>query len=158
MPDSQVAVFGTPAEPDLVASLFPDISDTGGPVTALAVHFVRELMNSARIHPAIVEVEESAHGDGVVYGFIVPAHCVQRLHITRCYGRRTTIHAIDEAEKRLLLFGQPRCFQIANHGVNEAFSVKVRFRCCLLQQNSRDRGVGLQSKRTSIAGRGKGRY
>jgi hypothetical protein len=27
-----------------------------------------------------------------------------------------------------------------------------------LQQNSRDRGVGLQSKRTSIAGRGKGRY
>ena len=110
-------------------------------------------MNSAGIHPAIVEVEERAHSDGVINRFVVPAHRMQRFHVERCDIARATIHQVDEAKERLFFFRQPGCFEIAYHATDELFGVQIPVRC-LFQQNSRDRGVGLQSKWTIVAGRG----
>jgi hypothetical protein len=90
----------------------------GGTLTSQAVRFVGERVNTARVDPAVVEVEECAHSDSQVDGVILSAHGMERLHIVFRDSRRVMIHFIDEAKQSLVLLVQSRAFEIPQHAPN----------------------------------------
>ena len=103
--------------------------------------FVAHRVYSTRINPAIVEIEECAHGDRVIDRFIGIANVVQRLYIAPLDVYRIVIHFPNKAQQRFFRFGQRRRFEIRQNARHQFF-VPKQFR--------RDRGVRFRSKRAVI--------
>jgi len=114
------------------------------------VSLVGERRDSARVDPAIIEIEQRADRDRVVDGVVCPAGRVEGLHILGGDFGRAAIYLGHEAEERLLLFGERGRLEIVDDGVDQRLGgvrVEREFRC---EQDRRDRGVRLQSERAVI--------
>ena len=98
--------------------LLSDVAGTGGPQPALTVRLIGKRVYSTRIDPAIVEVEQCAHGDGIVNSFVIPAHRVQGLHVLGGNLGRVVIHFVDKAKERLLGLGDGRSAVIFQNSRN----------------------------------------
>jgi hypothetical protein len=120
----------------------PDVAMSGSPLASLSMGVFRERMHSRGIHPPVVEVEQSAHGDGEKDGVIVPPRIVERLHILGGNPRRIVIHLVDESKQRLVLLVEGRAFQIAKNAPHQLF---------VAQQFRRNCGVRLQSEGTFVS-------
>ena len=79
------------------------------------MRFLTHGMDSAGIDPAIVEIEESADGDGIVNGLVAVADGMQGIDIRGLDGDRFTIDLADEAEESFLRVRQTGCFGIGEH-------------------------------------------
>ena len=99
-------------------------------------------MHAGSVDPSVIEIEKRANRDGIVDRRVRPAGVVQRRDIGGADVNRVAIHLIDEAQQRLLGFGQRRRFEIFDDGQDQGF-VPEQFR--------RNCGVGLQSKRAIVA-------
>ena len=98
-------------------------------------------MNTAGIDPAVIEVKQRAHGDGVVDSFVGIADLVQRLHIFELNIHGISIYFANESHECLFRFGETRGLDIGEDAIDE-FPAPQEFR--------RDRGVRLRSKRTGV--------
>jgi hypothetical protein len=104
--------------------------------------FLAERVDTGRINPAVVEVEERADRNGVVDGGVRPAGLVQRGDIRRSDVNRIAIDFIDETQECLLGFGERRRRDILDDSRDQGF-VPEQFR--------RNCGVRFQSKRAIVA-------
>lgn len=130
------------------APLAPNIADGDGAAGARAVCFIRERVDTACIHPAVVEIEERADRDGIVDRVILPTVGSQGLHIGFRDGRRFVVHAIHKTEKRAFLLLEGTGLDAGENRPDECFAIVER--ALLGEQQRRDRGVRLRSKRTVV--------
>src|SRR5438876_6664658 len=70
----------------------------------LTVTLFRHFVDARGVNPAIVEIEKTAHVDGVVNGFIRPAGLVKLVDIALADLPRVAIELLDKSEQRLFLF------------------------------------------------------
>lgn len=96
----------------------------GSPLAALAMGLLREGVDSAGIDPAIVEIEECANGDGEINGLVVPALCVQWLHVASRNIGRIVIDFINKAQQRFIFIIQPTCLQIVENALDQFFAAQ----------------------------------
>ena len=59
-------------------------------------------MHACRVNPAIVEIEQSAHVDGVIDRFVSPACALCRVHVFLFDLIRRVVHFFDELEQSFL--------------------------------------------------------
>jgi len=107
----------------------------------LAVRLLGHRMHAGSVNPAIVEVEQRAHRDGVIDGFVRPAGLVKRLRVVKGDLRRVMVDFADEAKQRLVLFRKPRTLKVLNDAADQIF---------ISQQFRRNCGVVFCSKGTMI--------
>jgi len=69
---------------------------------AHTVRFVAHRVYAAGINPTVIEIEKSAHGDGVVNGFVCVADRMKRFNVGRLNGDRILIYLPHKAEQGLL--------------------------------------------------------
>ena len=56
-------------------------------------------MNTRRVNPAVVEIKQRAHVDGVIDGFVSPARALHRVHVFLLDLIRRAVHFFDELEQ-----------------------------------------------------------
>ncbi len=108
----------------------------------------RHVVDTRRVDPDVVEVEESADGDGVVEGVVGPPRGPGALEILTSDLRRLAVHRVDEREERFLLVGDGRLAVVCEDRLDQV---------PIAQKLRRDRGVGADSERALVAARGEGR-
>ena len=110
---------------------------------------VRERVDARGVDPPVVEIKQSANGDGVIDRLVIPAGGVKRLHIVGGNLRRAAVHLIDEVQQRFLFFAEARGSKIAKDRLYKFLAIiRAAFP---FQKYRRDRGVRLQSERAIIA-------
>jgi len=102
--------------------LLADIAVNRAAFAALAMGLIREGVDTGRIHPAVVEVEQSAHRYGVVNGFVAPTGFVKGPHIVCRDCRRVAVDFRDETKQRFVVLRQPRGFEITKDAAYELFT------------------------------------
>jgi len=107
------------------------------------VGFIGHGVDAGRIHPAIVEVEQSANRNRIVNGFVGPAMLVQLDDVLAADAGGVTIGLIDKPQQRLFGGGQRSGIEVIQDGRDEVFSQQFRRNC----------GVRLDSKRALVARR-----
>src|SRR5437773_6872189 len=107
----------------------------------LTVTLFRHFLDSRRVNPTIVEIEKTAHVDGVVNGFVRPAGLVKLVDIALANLPGVPIELLDKPEQRLFLFADGGGFVIRQH----SFDLTA-----VAQQFRRTCGVALDSKRALI--------
>lgn len=88
----------------------------------LAMRLLGHRMHPAGVNPAIVEIEQRAHRDGVIDGFVGPAHVVKRLHVLDGNLRRMMVDFADEAKQGFVLFRKPGTLEILNDAADQIFA------------------------------------
>jgi hypothetical protein len=84
------------------AGLFSNVTTFSHTDTAHLVGFCGHVLYAGRVNPAIVEVEETAHGDGVVDGLLGPSGALDFVNIGPANLVRCAIDLIQEGEERFL--------------------------------------------------------
>lgn len=79
------------------------------------VRIVAHGMYPAGINPAVIEIEEGAHGYGVIDGFVGKALLVKSCDICWADVDRVEIYLADESKERLIGSAELRCFQIGKN-------------------------------------------
>jgi hypothetical protein len=59
-------------------------------------------VDACRVNPAIVEIEQSAHIDGVIDRFVGPARALRRVHVFLFDLIRRVVHFFYELEQGFL--------------------------------------------------------
>ena len=114
----------------------------GSSLSAYLVGLFGQRMDTAGIDPAIVKIEQRAHGDGEIDRLVIPSQCAQRNHVVGGNSRRIVVHFVHKSKQRFVLFIERGSFQIPQRSPDQLFT---------LQQFRRNCGVGFQSKRTIVA-------
>lgn len=118
---------------------------------AMARHLIaegRHVLDSSRVAPAVVEIEQGADTDGVVERLVRPAGAAGFFDV---FARDLVRGAIDfgeELEQRLFGVGDRRRRVVLQYSLDQR-PVPQQFR--------RDRGVRADSKRALVAARGERR-
>ena len=108
------------------------------------MRFIAHRVHTTSVDPAIIEVKQSAGGDGVINSFVAEPSLVQNSNIRRSNSHRIFIDLANEPEKRLIGLAKFRSFHIGQHARHE-LTIIQQFRC--------DRSVRFCSKRTLIEAR-----
>ncbi len=108
----------------------------------------RHVVDAGGIDPGVVEVEESAHRDGIVEGVICPARCPGALDILNSDLVRRTVHHLQKIEESPLLVRDRRGPMVREYRIDEI---------SIPQKLSRDRGMGTGSETAFVTLRGEGR-
>ena len=69
---------------------------------AQAMRFVTHRVYAAGINPTIIEIKKSAHGDGVIDGFVCVPDGVKRFDVGRPNGSGILIHLPDKEKESFL--------------------------------------------------------
>ena len=104
------------------------------------------IAHSRGVDPFIVEIEERAHGNGIVQCLIAPARGLHPVYVFLLNPAGFTIHLLDECKQRLLPIADRSSSIIFQHRVDQG---------AIAQQGRRDRGVGTDSEQTVITPGGK---
>ncbi len=134
---ARVGACATKARKLGTARLFADVAVDGGSFAAFAVGFLGHGVDAGGVDPTVIEIEEGADGDGVVYGVVGPTYFVKGLHVVGAHGGGIVVDLPDEAQQGFLFLGESGGFQVAEYALDQLFTA---------QQFSRNCGVGLQSK------------
>ena len=105
----------------------------------------RHVLDSSRVAPAIVKVEERTDRDGVVDRLVRPSCASNLLNVLETNAVRFPVDFLQELEERLLWLREKRGAVVFQHRRHQAR---------VFQQFRRDRGVRADSKRARIAARG----
>src|ERR1039458_1754649 len=119
-----------------------NVAMRGSSLSAYLVGLFRQRMDTARINPAIIEIEQRAHGNGEVYRLVIPSQRAQGKHVVGGNSRRIVVHLVYKSKQRFVLIIERGSFEILQHSPDQFFT---------FQQFRRNCGVGLQSKRTVVA-------
>src|ERR1035441_3509853 len=84
----------------------------GSSLSAYFVGLFRQRMDTARINPAIVKIEQRAHCNGEVDRLVVPSQRAQRKHIVGGNSRRLVVYLVHKSKQRFVLFIQRRSLEI----------------------------------------------
>jgi len=85
----------------------------GGAFPTNAVRLVGQGVDSARVDPAVVEIEHGAYGDGEIDSVILPTNRMERLHIFRGDARGIVVYLVHETEQSLVFFIELGILQVA---------------------------------------------
>lgn len=84
-----------------------------------AMGFIAHCVNTACINPAVIEVEQRAHRQRVVNGFVRVAHLMQSFDVSRANIHRVEINFTYKPEQRFLLIGKSRRLRIGKHAIHQ---------------------------------------
>ena len=75
------------------------------PLSSGCMRLVAHGMDTAGVDPPIVEVEQRANRDGVVYGLVTVTGRMQALNVVRLNIVGITIHLLNKPHQSLFRFG-----------------------------------------------------
>ena len=92
------------------------------------MRFVTHGVDTTRIDPAIIEIKQRAHGDGIVNRLIAVARFVQNLNIRRPDVDGIAINLLNEPEQCLFLVAQQGRFYVFKDTFHQLMAAQ-QFRC-----------------------------
>ncbi len=72
---------------------------------ACAMGFIAHRVNTARINPAVIKIEQRANCQRIINSFVCIAHLMQRSDVSRTNIHRVKINLTDKPEQRFLWIG-----------------------------------------------------
>ncbi len=84
-----------------------------------AMGFIAHCMNTARINPAVIKVEQRANCQRIINCFVCIANCMQSVDVSRANVHRVKINFAYEPEQRLLRIGKGRRLRVGEHSVDK---------------------------------------
>jgi len=91
---------------------------------ALASHAVRLIgkrVDTARVDPPVIEVEQRTYRDSEIDGVVFPTNGVERLHVFGSDSWRVMIDLADKPEQGFVLLVELGIFQVLQDAPNEFF-------------------------------------
>ena len=120
-----------------------DIAEGREPLTRGIVRRRRHVAHAGGVDPLVIEVEQRAHGNGIVQSFVSPARRLDLVQIPQLQpARLAAVHLVDEREERPLARVDRRGPIVRQYRIHQ-FTAS--------EQRRRDRGVRADSKRALVA-------